>query len=227
VIYAGAVNPSHPGALAEPAQVRACRAMVLDAPLAPLQRALPPRLEVEDALTRAVREAIDDGAVPVVLAPLLGAAAEVAHLIERRGLPLRVHPRLGALLRAYALAGVALGAPPARFRGTPAQGEVLVWPIEARSAPGVTRLRAARFFFAGADGLAPSAAERLRVERAFALSDHADLPSLIAHAHAAGARDVYLTRGLSDPVVKAFAKHKIRVHPLGPPEQMALSFTSH
>jgi hypothetical protein len=227
VIYAGAVNPSQPGALAEPAQVRACRAMALDAPLAPLLCPLPPRREVEEALVRAVCQAVGDGVAPVILVPLFAAATEVVYLFQRRGQALRVHPRIAALTKAYAIAGVPLGPAPARFRGTPAKGEAVVWPIEARSASGITRLRAARLFYAGAEALASGAAERLRVDQAFPLSDHADLPSLIAHAQAAEARDLYFTRGLTDRVAQAFARKKVRVHPLGPPEQMALSFTSH
>jgi hypothetical protein len=135
----------------------------------------------------------------------------------------RAHPRVAAVLRAYARLGVAaVGRAPRRFRGTPARGEVLLWPAEARASHAVTRLRGARLFYAGSEAAAPDAAARLRVERAFPLADHGDLPSLIAHARAAGAKEVYLTRGCDDEVARAFARAGLRARPLGPPEQMTL-----
>jgi hypothetical protein len=62
--------------------------------------------------------------------------------------------------------------------------------------------------------LDPDAAARLRVDAAFALADHGDLPSLVAHARAAEASDVWLTRGYGDEAARAFAAAGVRAHPL-------------
>jgi hypothetical protein len=70
--------------------------------------------------------------------------------------------------------------------------------------------------------LAADAARRLGVEAAFPLSDHGDLPSLLAYAQASGARDVYFTAGLTEEVARAFRAKKLRVHPLTAPAQMGL-----
>jgi hypothetical protein len=159
----------------------------------------------------------------VVLAPALGAAADVVALLTAAGLTLRVHPRIAAWLDGYARAGLPLRPPPGAlkpFRGSPARGSVVVWPLEARSAPAVNRLRNARLLAATGTALDPDAAFRLRVDAAFALADHGDLPSLIAHATAADAADVWLTRGYTDEVARAFAAAGVRAHPLEPRRAM-------
>ncbi|HZS37254.1 MAG TPA: hypothetical protein VFF06_10520 [Polyangia bacterium] len=222
VLYAGAVNPRG-GRLAEPAQVRACDALALSAPLAPLARALPDRAEVEAALTAAVRASCDDGETPVVLAPVLGAAGEAAALLGAAGVPLRAHPRIARLLGAYVRIGLFVRTPARTLgRAAPARGEALLWPLELASSPALARLARARRLLVAGEALDPDAAARAGCAAGFALSDHADLPSLLEHARSTGARDVYFTRGLTDGVARAFAAHRLRALPLGPPEQMRL-----
>lgn len=226
VAYCGPLNPS-PGRFAEAPQVRAADALCIDAPLAIYARKLPPRAEAEAALLAAVERARDDGATPVVLAPAFGAAADVVALLAGAALPLRLHARIAGWLDAYAHIGLTLPAPALvrRFRGSPARDEVVVWPLDERHAAAIGRLRAARLFAATGLALDPDAAARLRVEAAFALADHGDLPSLVAHARAAGARDVWLRGALSDGVASAFAAAGVTAHPLSgrrPMQQMAL-----
>jgi hypothetical protein len=212
--------------LSEPAQVRACEAIAVDAPLAPQLRALPPRAEIEAALVAAVQAALAEHRLPVVLAPIFGAALEAATLLHEAGVRLRVHGRISALWQAYAHLGIAT--PPhgvARFRGSAHRGEALLWPLEARHAAGLSRLQKTRLILAGSAALEPDAAARFAVELALPLADHGDLPSLLSHARAAEARDLYFTRGLSDEVASACAAAGLRAHALAPPramQQMAL-----
>ena len=225
VAYCGPLNPS-PGRFAEAPQVRAAEALCIDAPLAATARKLPPRAEAEAALVAAVERALDDGVTPVVLAPALGAAEDVVALLAAAALPVRVHARIAAWIAAYERVGLRVPTTTVRkFRGSPAKGEVVVWPLEDRNAPAIGRLRGARLFAATGAALEPDAAAKLRVEAAFALADHADLPSLVAHARAAEARDVWLTSGFSDAVARAFSAAGIAAHPLGarhPMKQLSL-----
>jgi putative mRNA 3-end processing factor len=221
VAYCGPLNPA-PGRFAEAPQVRAAEALCIEAPLAACARKLPPRAETEAQLLRAVEAALDDGVTPVVLAPALGAGQEVVALLAAAALPVRVHPRIDAWSRIAARPATATVK---KFRGSPARGEVVVWPLEARHAAAIGRLRAARLFAATGAALEPDAAARLRVDGAFPLADHGDLPSLVAFARAAEARDVWLTSGFSDAAARAFGAARITLHALGarrPMQQMAL-----
>ena len=227
VAFCGPLNPS-PGRFAEAPQVRAAEALCIDAPLAACARKLPPRAEAEAELLAAVERALDDGVTPVVLAPALGAAQDVVALLTAAALPLRVHARIAGFLDAYARIGVHVTASRQllrKFRGTPAKGDVVVWPLEDRNAAAIGRLRTARLFAATGMALEPDAAARLRVDAAFALADHGDLASLVAHARAAEARDVWLTSGFSDAAAREFAAAGVTAHPLTarrPMQQMAL-----
>jgi hypothetical protein len=201
--------------------VRAADALCVDAPLLPLLRRLPPRAESEAALLGAVERTLDAQLTPVVLAPALGAAVDVLALLGAAGLPMRAHPRIVAFAETYARIGVALRLPTLkRFRGSPARGEAVVWPLESRAAPAVSRLKNARLFVAAGVALDPDCAARLRVDAAFALADHADLPSLIAHARAAEAQAIWLTSGYSEEVGRAFAQAGVTAHPLSPRRAM-------
>jgi putative mRNA 3-end processing factor len=220
VAYCGPLNPQ-PGRFAEAPQVRAAEALCLDAPLAPYLRRLPPRAESEAALVAAVEAALDDDVTPVVLAPALGAAGDVLALLGAAGLPMRAHPRIAAFAEAYIRIGIALRLPTLkRFRGSPARGEAVVWPLELRAAPAVARLKNARLFVAAGAALDPDCAARLRVDAAFPLADHGDLPSLVAHARAAEAESVWLTSGFSDEVARVFAQAGITAHALAPRRAM-------
>jgi putative mRNA 3-end processing factor len=225
VAYCGPLNPS-PGRFAEAPQVRAADALCIDAPLAACGRKLLPRAEVEAQLLAAVEGALNDGVTPVVLAPVLGAAEDVVALLGGAGHALRVHTRIAAWLAAYARVGIPTASPTVkRFRGSPARGEVVVWPLEDRNAAAIGRLRQARLFAVSGLALDPEWAGRQRVEAAFAPADHGDLPSLVAHARAAEARDVWLTSGMSDAAVRAFAAAGVTAHSLSahrPMQQMAL-----
>jgi putative mRNA 3-end processing factor len=225
IAYCGPLNPT-PGRFAEAPQVRAADTLCIDAPLAASGRKLPPRAQVEAELLAAVEGALADGVTPVVLAPALGAAEDVVALLGAAALPVRVHPRIAAFIDAYDRVGLRVPTTTVRkFRGSPAKGEVVVWPLEDRNAGAIGRLRGARLFAATGLALEPEAAARLRVDAAFPLADHGDLPSLVAHARAAGARDVWLTSGFSDGAARAFAAAGITAHELGarrPMQQMTL-----
>jgi putative mRNA 3-end processing factor len=206
VLYAGAVNPMG-GRLAEPAQLRGCDELIVAAPLAAAGLALPPRAEVEAQLVEAVRSVLSVGEVPLILAPALGLAAEVVALLAAAGVPMRVPARLGALLASYAKLGVPAPArvPRLNARAVPVE-EAVVWPLNAPPPPKLDRARV----------LAVGPRER------FPLADSCDLPALLDFAAACDARQVYLLNGYQDDVARAFARKKLRLSPLGPPQQQPL-----
>lgn len=221
IAYGGDVNPVR--ALGEPAEVRACDALVLEAPLGELERPLPPRDEVRAHLVELVRRLVAEQPV-VVLAPSLGAAQEALSVLARAGLALRAHPRIYAQTAACARLGMELPAA-ARFTRRLDAGEVLLWPLELAHSRGLTKLcvqqRAARVALSGL-ALDERAARTLGAEHVLPLSDHGDLPSLVDYVLASGARELYLTRGHGPRLVERFATHGVRVHPLAPPRQMEL-----
>jgi putative mRNA 3-end processing factor len=219
VCYAGPLNPM-PGRLCEPPQVRGCDALAVEAPLAAFNRPLPPRAESEAQLVAAVQAALADRELPIVLTALGCASLEVITLLAAAGVRLRVPARTAALLDAAARLAIAVPAEVKQFRGHVANGEALIWPLQARHAPALARLRQTRRILAAGAALDPDAAARFGVAIAVPLADHGDLPSLLAHVRASDARDVYFTAGFSDEVARACAAAGVRAHALGPPRRM-------
>lgn len=228
VVYAGDLNP-HPG-LGEPMEVRGAEVLVLEAPLAspdlPIDRPLPPREQALSALVDEARRAVDQGATPVFIAPSLGVAQEAARALAAGGITVRAHPQIAAY--ADALRGLGIALPPlARFAGSAAAGEAVLWPLERWSAARVpkplARLAGARTIALTGRALADGAAERLGVDRAIALADHADARALVDYAAHAEAREVYFTAGGGEAIARALMARGVRVvEPLGPPRQLSL-----
>lgn len=221
VAYGGDVNPVR--ALAEPAEVRDCDALVLEAPLAELVEPLPPRGEVRAHLVELAQGLVAERPV-VVLAPSLGAAQEALAVLARAGVALRAHPRIHEQTAACARLGLDLPAV-ARFSRRLDAGEVLLWPLELAHSRALAKLcaqaHATRIALSGL-ALDEEAARTLGAEHVLPLADHGDLPSLVDYVLASGARELYLTRGHGPRLVERFAEHGVRVHSLAPPRQMEL-----
>jgi hypothetical protein len=206
VLYAGGGVLPFGRPTVEPAQVRACDAIALDVRGAPVE-APPPRERSEAELLESVCEAIDAGEVPLVRATLAG-AADCAALLGAASIPLKAHRRLCAFVRAHSVPpthrqsfdrrGPRKGAPVKAFGRALQPGEALLWPADA-PLPAVEPLRAID---------APDV--------------RADLPSLVEHAAATGAREVWLLGGAPAGVDRLFHARKLTVRALAPPAQELL-----
>lgn len=211
VLYAGIIGAREAGRLAEPLQARACDAIALSAPLvAETDRALPPRAEVEAALRAAVDEARAAGRDVEIRASRVGAAAEIAALLPDA---VAVAPRLRRVLAAYRKLGLLPARAPGAGEGGPA---IRLLDDGEPFRPGALRI------LVGGGALVEGAAARAGADLALPLSDEADLPSLVAHVAACGARDVYVTTALPPAAAAALASDGRRLHRLGPPAQMSL-----
>lgn len=229
-VYAGLMNPRSDGSgLAEAAEVRGADVLVVEAPLAALPGALPPRAQALGELCERVRDGLAAGRTPVVLTPPLGVAQEAQRALAEAGVALSAHAAIRAFSQAVGRVGAALpssvlAAPRAGAKGG---GAALLWPLELAHAPALDRvLRVARPLRIALSGQAldPRFAERLGADAAIALADHADLPSLVEYVRHSGARSLHVTAGFGPALVEALRPLGVAVHPLGPPRQMELGW---
>jgi hypothetical protein len=223
LLYAGAIGTSvalEPDTV-EPLQTRAAECVVFDAPLAPYLSPLPPRTEVESHLLSALENHVSRDHAVLLWVPLID-SEEVTRVVVRAGMRVRLHPEIAALLSTYKKLGISTLHPcPPALRGAPKGGEVLVWPFEKYSQRTWHEAGVIPFLVSG-QALEVGTAERFGVERAFARSRHADLPSLVIYALSAGAKLVFLVRGFTQAVARVFAERGLEARPLGPPAQMSL-----
>ncbi len=222
LVYAGTVGARGNAALGgRVPEVRSCDALVIDAMFGAPHFKFPAPTRVLDDLRGWLRTTLAAGATPVLLATPLAEGALLLRALADE-FPLRVH-------RAFVDAAKRLrsiGAPvtpsqaatssslpvPRRFSGTPAHGDVVLWPMGHQRATAVASLRRPRTALVSGCAAEPDAA--------FPVSCSTDHDGLLDYIAQTGARRVYLLNG--DALVASLSRRTIEVYPLGPPQQLKL-----
>jgi hypothetical protein len=213
-VYAGPIGP---GAVAS----RNAAALCLDAPFASHRFAFPERAAALAEAQAVVVEAAGQGRTPVLLADPLGPALELGAALVGAGLALRGHRRVMAAAAAFRSAGLAVP-PVQRFDGKLKQGEVLLWPPEAREAAMLRALPDGWMLLASEWAADPESTARLRVDRAVPFASHADLAGAARYIEATGATEVAILRAPDDELGRVLRERGIDAYHLGPPRQIAL-----
>ncbi len=223
IVYAGDIHL--PGArTAERAQVRPCDTLVVSCPYGDPALRMPDREEAEAAVLKWVGRTLDDGATPVLLADRLGKAQDLLHLLGEAGVPVRTHRSIHEAMAIYQEFGRSFPGV-RRFRGTPARGEAVVWPIGLRSSTSIGRMRrqlriavcSGRALFEG------SALKRqYRAQATFPLSCHSGYDALLQYVRATAPAKVLLHRGRVKECAAALQAEGFDAMPLTGPEQLSL-----
>lgn len=220
MLYAGAINPR--AALGgEPSPPRRCDVLILESMYGDPRFAFPEPEVVLREVARFCRDAIADGATPVLLTTVLGKAQLLGAHLTQEGLSLRAHRRIYQYARRYRALGLPVGAA-RRFEGTPRPDEVVLWPVDAAASGAVRKLRRARFALVSGAAQDPERLAKSRCEVGFVLSDHADFGALVEYALAAQAGQVYLLPGRPAALAEELRHAGLSVSSLGPAKQLEL-----
>jgi putative mRNA 3-end processing factor len=181
---------------------------------------LPPRGQVLEQLFTIVRQALADGAVPVIQAYTLGKGQEVTRLLTAEGIPVLQHRDIFAISQVYEACGMSLGRYECFAGEAPAGWAVVVPPGTGRLEEG----KKGQLQFVRSIGRRPKVGQpmsadwtgplfpqvhiavtgwaaderakyRLGVDYAVPLSDHADYDELFEAVARVGPRIVYCTHG--------------------------------
>jgi putative mRNA 3-end processing factor len=174
----------------------------------------PPRPLLEERLIAACREAIADGAVPVVLAYALGKAQEAAAILTEAGIPTVLHGAAWKLLPEYESAGYRFPLSRAYESGPPQAGEVLVAPPNCARAPMVTKLKTRTIVYASGWALRAASRADFDADVLLPLSDHADFDELLAHIEAVQPRRVVTLHGYARDFARILSEKGLDAHVL-------------
>lgn len=156
----------------------------------PAQR-LPPSGEVREQVLNFVREQLDAGVTPVLLAYALGKAQEVLALLTEAGLPVAAHGSIWNLLGPYRAAGLAFPGARRLSRNGARRAAIITPPRWLNSAPvqASGRIRVAAITGWGNRAVRPG------IDVAFPLSDHGDYDELVELVERVQPKQVHVLHG--------------------------------
>jgi len=188
----------HESYTCEPPEVKECDVLLMECTYGRPHYAFPSREEVAEQMVAFAREALEAGAVPVFYAYSLGKAQEAVAILGNAGVPVTVHGAVHSLCKVYESCGISLP-PYKRYDALSFTPDcALVWPPSGRSLPKALKGRDVRTAVLTGWSLDRGAIYRYGADRGFALSDHADYPSLLRYIEEAKPKKVLLNHGWRD-----------------------------
>jgi putative mRNA 3-end processing factor len=206
-----------PSATAQQAELPHADDLVIECTYGEPRYCLPPREQSLDRLFALLAETLSKGAVPVVVAYVLGKGQEVTRLLSDQGIPVLQHRKVYEVSRVYEQCGVELGAY-GLYAGRVEPGWAVIVP------PGTPPLELPRpqvRIAVTGWAVEGSAKYRLGVDHAIPLSDHAGYDELLEAVARVAPEKVYCTHG-PESFVDRLCDLGYDAHPLGRPSQRRL-----
>jgi Cft2 family RNA processing exonuclease len=179
----------------------------------------PPTDEVLAGIIGFCREAIENGAIPVLFGYSLGKSQEVLSALAAEGLPVMLHPRTLKMTRIYEELGQAFpGCRP--FTLTESSGHVVVCPPQSKNSEWLRKIEPRRTAAITGWAVDPGAVYRYQCDAAFPLSDHADFADLLRFVELVQPKRVYTVHGFTDEFAQTLRERGIEAWALGQDNQL-------
>lgn len=179
----------------------------------------PPTEEVQAAMVAFCREALEDGAVPVLLGYSLGKAQEILCAVAGAGLRPMLHgaaARMSAIYREFVP-----GFPDyAGYDADLAAGHVLIFPPGARQAHTLRKHRRRRVAMVTGWGMLPGAVHRYQCDAVFPWSDHAGYDELIDYVKLVNPDRVLTLHGYAAEFAHDLRRLGVEAWSLAGPDQL-------
>lgn len=186
-------NPFTPTAV-----VPRCDALVMECTFGEPRYVFPPDAELVERLVAFCREALEEGATPVVLAYALGKGQEALWHLTRHGFDVALHGAIANMCALHESLGYPFPGPGTwtRYVRGETAGRVLLTTPGTRKTAMVQKLPKKRIVHLTGWALHPGARNIYKdCDLVLPLSDHADFTELVRTARESGARKVYTTHG--------------------------------
>ena len=207
------------GAAAETAEVCHAETLVMETTFGLPRYVFPPAEAVAADILRFCRSAIDDHAVPVLLAYSLGKAQEVLAVLSSAGLATMVHKSIAALLPVYEGAGFHFSGCLDWDIGQARDCVVLCPPNVVASTAALPRRRTALVTGWALDS---SAMYRMKCDAAFPLSDHAGYDDLMKHVENVSPKRVFTLHGFASEFARDLRSRGVEAWSLTGADQLDL-----
>lgn len=211
-----------PGRSAEPAEWRNAETLIMETTYGLPRYRLPPTDEVIGQIVAFCRDALETGAVPVLLGYSLGKAQEILCSLAGAGLKPMLHGSVHAMTRIYEQFGQSF-CEYERYKADDVAGKVLICPPSANRSRMLERIRDKRVAMISGWAVDPNAVYRYQVDAAFPLSDHADYTDLLRYVELVQPQRVLTLHGFAAEFARDLRERGVEAWALSEQNQLELT----
>ena len=214
-----------PGRSAEKCATPHADVVVMEATFGLPRYAFPPTSEVLDRIIHFCRDALDDGAVPVLFGYSLGKSQELLSSFAEAGLPVMLHQQTLKITKIYEELGQFF-CPYQPFTLTEVAGHVVLCPPQANQSAWLRKIKPRRTAAITGWAIDPAAVYRYQCDAAFPLSDHADYNDLLRFVELVQPKRVLTVHGYVEDFARTLRERGIEAWALGVDNQLEISLTA-
>jgi DNA ligase-1 len=214
-----------PGRSAEPTEWRHAETLIMETTFGLPRYRLPPTDEVIGQIVAFCRDALEAGAVPVLLGYSLGKAQEILCSLTGAGLKPMLHGSVHQMTRIYEQFGQSF-CEYERYRADEVAGKVLICPPSANRSRMLERIPDKRVAMFSGWAVDPNAVYRYQVDAAFPLSDHADYTDLLRYVELVQPQRVLTLHGFAAEFARDLRERGIDAWALSEQNQLELTLNT-
>ncbi len=215
-----------PGRSAEAPQWRRADTLIMETTYGLPRYRLPPTDLVVQQIVAFCREALEEGAVPVLLGYSLGKAQEILCSLAEANLRPMLHGSVYRMTRIYEQFGQSF-CEYDRYEADAVEGKVLICPPSVNRSRMIQRLTNKRVAMVSGWAVEPNAIYRYQVDAAFPLSDHADYTDLLRYVELVQPERVLTLHGFAAEFARDLRERGIEAWPLTEEHQLELTLKTH
>ena len=214
-----------PGRSTELTEWRHAETLIMETTYGLPRYRLPPTDEVIGQIVAFCRDALEAGAVPVLLGYSLGKAQEILSSLTGTGLKPMLHGSVHAMTRIYEQFGQSF-CEYERYKAEDVAGKVLIFPPSANRSHMLERIRDKRVAMITGWVVDPNAVYRYQVDAAFPLSDHADYTDLLRYVELVQPRRVLTLHGFAAEFARDLRDRGVDAWALSEQNQLELTLNT-
>ncbi|HEY1582883.1 MAG TPA: ATP-dependent DNA ligase, partial [Chthoniobacterales bacterium] len=210
------------GRSAEATEWKAADTLVMETTYGLPRYRLPPTELVVQQIVAFCREALEEGATPVLLGYSLGKAQEILCSLAEANLQPMLHGSVYRMTRIYEQFGQSF-CNYQRYDAKAVAGKVLICPPSANRSRMIERIKNKRVAMISGWAVEPNAIYRYQVDAAFPLSDHADYDDLLRYVELVQPQRVLTLHGFAAEFARDLRDRGLEAWALSAQNQMELT----
>ncbi len=215
-----------PGLSAEPTEWCHAETLIMETTYGLPRYCMPPTDAVMASMVAFCRDALADGAVPVLLGYSLGKSQEILCALLAAGLTPMLHGAVFQMSEIYRKLRPGFPDGYLRYAAGDVAGKVLVCPPSASRSLMITKIKNRRVAVLTGWALDPGATCRYQCDAAFPLTDHADYPDLVRYVELVQPRRVLTLHGFAAEFARDLRSRGFEAWALSEENQLELNLAA-